>query len=299
MGLTGIVTEATLRLQPVETSRMVVDTERAADVDDCMARMLDDDDRLPILGRVDRLPRERAAASAARCSRRGNHARLDELPAAERADRVAASRRATLLRTPRWMPNGLLNSLSMRAFNELWFRKAPRERRDAIQTITEFFHPLDAVLDWNRDLRIAAASCSTSSSCPTAPKRVVRTVLERLERARCASFLAVLKRFEHDSVGPARRSRCRAGRSRSTSRPAGRGLGELLDGLDELVVEAGGRVYLTKDSRLRAELLPAMYPQLDRWREVRDALDPDHAAAQRHGPPPRPHRRAHAANRVA
>jgi decaprenylphospho-beta-D-ribofuranose 2-oxidase len=57
--------------------------------------------------------------------------------------------------------------------------------------------------------------------------------------------------------------------------PAGmRGLAELLDDLDRLVVEAGGRVYLAKDSRLAPELVPVMYPDLDRLRELRARLDP-------------------------
>ena len=101
----------------------------------------------------------------------------------------------------------------------------------------------------------------------------MRTVLERLSAARCASFLAVLKRFEHDSGGCSA-SRC-AGWTLTLDIPAaGAELGDLLDGLDELVVEAGGRVYLTKDSRSRPELLAGDVPELDRWREVRARLDP-------------------------
>ena len=92
----------------------------------------------------------------------------------------------------------------------------------------------------------------------------MRTTLERLSAARCASFLAVLKRFEHDERRACSASRC-AGWTLALDIPARGGeLGELLDGLDELVADAGGRVYLTKDSRLAPELLPAMYPQLDR-----------------------------------
>jgi decaprenylphospho-beta-D-ribofuranose 2-oxidase len=101
-------------------------------------------------------------------------------------------------------------------------------------------------------------------------------VLERLSAQGCASFLAVLKRFEHDSRAmlgfPA------SGWTLALDVPgSGAALTSFLDGLDDLVVDAGGRVYLTKDARLRPELVPVMYPQLDRWREVRAALDPRHA----------------------
>jgi decaprenylphospho-beta-D-ribofuranose 2-oxidase len=271
MGLTGIVTEATLQLQPVETAHMVVDTERATDLDDCMTRMLDGDDRYRYsVAWIDCL------AGGKRLGRsvltRGNHAPLDRMPDAKRAGaRLFAPR--THLRTPPWLPN-LITPLSTRAFNEMWFRKAPRERRDQIQTITAFFHPLDAVLDWNR-VYGAHGFVQYQFVVPYGAEGVVRTVLERLSAQGCASFLAVLKRFEHDSR--AMLGFPESGWTLALDVPgSGAALTSFLDGLDDLVVEAGGRVYLSKDARLRSELLPVMYPQLDRWRETRAGLDPHH-----------------------
>jgi decaprenylphospho-beta-D-ribofuranose 2-oxidase len=272
MGLTGIITEATIQLQPVETAYVTVDTERAADVDDCMARMLDqDEDYRYSVAWIDCLARGRSLGRSVLT--RGNHASFDELPPRQQARaRVFAPR--ALVTTPKLVPGGLLNAPSIQAFNEMWFHRHPRERRGEVQTLTRFFHPLDGVLGWNR-IYGPRGFLQYQFVVPYGAEAVMRTTLERLSSARCASFLAVLKRFEHASSGllgfPIK------GWTLALDVPAtGAELATLLDELDELVADAGGRVYLTKDSRLEPRLLPLMYPNLDRWREVRARLDAHH-----------------------
>jgi decaprenylphospho-beta-D-ribofuranose 2-oxidase len=159
----------------------------------------------------------------------------------------------------------------VRAFNEVWYRKAPRTTHRSVEGIKPFFFPLDGVRGWNR-VYGSHGFVQYQFVVPFGAERVVRTALERFSAARIPTFVAVLKRFEHDSrslIGfPI------SGWTLALDIPASPALVPLLDGLDELVVEAGGRVYLTKDARLRPELLGAMYPRLDEWRTARAALDP-------------------------
>ena len=271
MGLTGVVLDADIELQPVETALMRVDTERAVDLDDALARMTARDHEYQYsVAWIDLV----ASGSAMGRSvlTRGHHATLDDLPRRKRAGARAFAPR-TLASAPPWVPNGLLNRLSIRAFNEMWFRKAPRDRRDQIQKISSFFHPLDFVHAWNR-LYGSQGFVQYQFAVPFEREDVVRTAVERFSAARVPSFLAVLKRFGAGNSAPL--SFPTPGWTLALDVPARTaGLPGLLDELDELVADARGRIYLAKDSRLRPDLVPAMYPRLGEWRRVQAKVDPD------------------------
>ncbi len=147
MGLTGVITEATLRLLAIETSQMLVDTERAKDLDSCMSLLADERGRYRYsVAWIDGM------ASGPRLGRavltRGDHAKVSDLVGPARIDPLAyrPRKRLSVSIAP---PISLLNPLSLAAFNEMWFRKAPRRRVGRLEPLAAFFHPLDALAGWN------------------------------------------------------------------------------------------------------------------------------------------------------
>ncbi len=269
MGLTGIVLSATVRLRRIASAFLRVDTERADNLDDCMQRMSERDGEYRYSAAwIDSLTT--GAAMGRAVLTRGDFASVDELPPKHRKAPLAYGP-SPKLAAPPWVPEGLLRTSTVRAFNEVWFRKAP-QKHTGYESIPYFFHPLDGVLEWNR-IYGRSGFIQYQFAVPLGAEQTVRDALGKLAAARCPSFLTVLKRFGPANPGPI--SFPIPGWTLTVDVPAALpGLGPLLDGLDERVVEAGGRVYLSKDSRLRPDVLAAMYPRLDEWRTERAALDP-------------------------
>ncbi|NLA34313.1 MAG: FAD-binding oxidoreductase [Actinobacteria bacterium] len=271
MGLTGLVLDATFQMKAIETSRLVVDTDRAPDLDAVMQLMIDgDDDYDYSVAWID------VMATGANMGRsvldRGRFATLDELPAKAQNDPLAFVSNS-LATVPPIIPSGLLNNLTVKAFNELWYRKAPAKRRDSIQTVTQFFHPLDLAQEWNR-VYGPKGFLQWQYVVPDAATEVVRSTIEALAASGAPSFLAVLKRMGAGNAAPL--SFPAKGWTLALDIPVGDpGLGPLLDRLDEEIVAAGGRIYLAKDSRVAARHMPAMYPRLDEWLNNKARIDPN------------------------
>jgi len=277
MGLTGIVVEAELSLIPIETAFILVDTDRTTDLDHTIELMSEGDEGYQYsVAWIDCLTPGRSLGRAVLT--RGNHAPLDSIGGSRRGtngstrDDARRFNPRTRLSAPPWVPPGLLNQASIRAFNEAVYRRAPRKERAALHSIGRFFHPLDGVRDWNR-MYGRRGFLQYQCVVPFGRESTLRTMVERLSTGGCPAFFGVLKRF--GPAGPGHLSFPVPGWTLALDMPVGPpALGPLLDELDGMVVEAGGRVYLAKDSRLRPERLAAMYPRLDEWRAVQSKVDP-------------------------
>ncbi|WP_225803944.1 FAD-binding oxidoreductase [Streptomyces sp. NK15101] len=272
LGLTGVILSATLRLLPVETSLMRVDTERVPDLDELMARFAEDDGRYRYsVARID--PLARGAATGRAVLTRGDHVPYDALPRRHRARRVPLDfRPGRLPAPPPYVPGGLLGRTSLGLFNELWYRRAPRTATGRLRSLPAFFHPLDGIPHRNR-IHGPEGFVRYRFVVPYGQEDTLRRIVRRIADRGCPSFPAVLKRFGAGGPGPL--SFPLPGWALALGLPAGLpGLGRFLDALDEEVAGAGGRVDLAEDSRVRPEALAAMYPRLDEFRALRAALDP-------------------------
>ncbi|MFF1656306.1 FAD-binding protein [Streptomyces sp. NPDC058255] len=270
MGLTGVILTATVQLLPVETSLMSVDTERAADLDDLMARLAATDHHYRYsVAWIDLLAR--GASMGRSVLTRGDHAPLGALPPRARRHPLTF-RPSQFPSAPAFLPEGLLGRTAVGLFNELWYRKAPRARTGELMKISTFFHPLDGVPHWNR-VYGRGGFVQYQFVVGYGREEALRRIVQRISQRGCPSFLAVLKRF--GTGDPGWLSFPMPGWTLALDIPANLpGLGTFLDELDEEVAAADGRVYLAKDARLRPELLAGMYPRLDDFRSLRRESDP-------------------------
>jgi decaprenylphospho-beta-D-ribofuranose 2-oxidase len=270
MGLTGIILRARVQMLPIESSRVRVETERLTNFDAVCEAMssdgADNDYRYSVCW-IDLLA---TGSSMGRgVLTRGEHASAADV----KDDDVLAYDPRLKVPAPGWVPNGLLNKWSIKAFNEVWYRKAPGARHVSIESIPQFFHPLDGVHQWNR-LYGKQGFIQYQFIVPLDRIDVLRAVIETFSSAGVASFLAVLKRMGAQNLAPM--SFPTEGWTLTLDMAAGiQGLPELLAKVDNMVLDAGGRHYLAKDSHVSPTAVRRGYARLDEWMRTRDSMDPN------------------------
>ncbi len=271
MGLTGVIVDATFRLIPIETSRMSVETHRIGHLDDIMARMAESDaDFRYSVAWIDLLATGEQLGRGVLTN--GEHAMPDQLPPGAASDPLAYDGRQLVAVPPVIPAPGVINRLSVAAFNELWYRRARKGRHVGLESIPAYFHPLDLVGGWNR-VYGRSGFLQYQFVVPFGTEDVLRTVIERISAAQLPIFLTVLKRFGAGNRGPL--SFPMGGWTLAIDVATDRaGLAPLLRSLDELVLAAGGRHYLTKDFHMTPAGVRRGYPRLDEWRAVRHRVDP-------------------------
>jgi decaprenylphospho-beta-D-ribofuranose 2-oxidase len=270
MGLTGVVVRARVQLHRCESAYFVVDTDRTEDLDELLGLLTDgsDDEYGYSAAWFDTTTTGVHLGRAVLT--RGSLARVDELPVKMRRDPLAFDA-PQLLTFPDAFPSGLANRLTLKAFSTLWYRKAPRRQRGAIQNITAFYQVLDLFGDWNR-VYGGRGFLQYQFAIPYEATGALREIVARIAASPHASGLNVLKRF--GAANPAPLSFPIPGWTACCDFPIAPGLHRFCDELDELVLAAGGRLYLAKESRASSATIRAGYPRFDEWRKVRDAADP-------------------------
>ncbi len=277
MGLTGVVVEASVRTMPLPSPWVVADTDRTDGLEQTLLLMSGEDRHRYSVAWLDLL------ADGSKMGR-AIVSQADQLPADAVTPRVRGRRSAAagypgtlsrrpVLEVPRSFPGALLRPSGVRAFNALHWSAAPRRERGRPLALAPYFFPLDVIGRWNR-LYGAAGLIQYQFVIPTGAEDALERCLQLIRIRRLPIYLAVFKRMGAAFGGPL--SFPLEGWTLAIDIPAAaEGLSSALGELDELVAGAGGRVYLSKDARLRREALKAMYPQLDRFHAQRARVDPD------------------------
>ncbi len=265
MGLTGHILEVEFGLHRIPSQWIWQESRRIHDIDEFQDALEQSAPEWPYtMGWIDGLARGKSMGRGILMT--GRWADPAEAPI-----RTPKSRFQPRLRFD-W-PEWILNGLTIRLFNELYYRKQWRRRSSGIVSHESFYYPLDAIRSWNR---MYGRRGFTQYQCVLpreAGRGSARRVLEVLTKHGGASFLCVIKDFGQQSVGVL--SFPRPGITLALDIAVRDDTQVLVDALNEQVLQEGGRIYLAKDSFTRREHFETMEKdRLDEFRAIRDRWDP-------------------------
>lgn len=263
MGLTGVILRLALRLRPVESGWIVQRTQAAPDLRSALEGFEAGQDATYSVAWIDCLA---AGPSLGRSLLMlGEHAPRADLPRSRQRHPydTPAKRR---LRVPFDAPRLALNRATVGAFNALYYARGSRRAGPDLVDWDSYFYPLDAILGWNR---IYGRRGFVQFQCvlPLAASEAGLTaLLTATSAAGLGSFLAVLKR-----MGPQESALSfpMEGYTLALDFPASAGALRLLDRLDAITLDHGGRFYLAKDARMSVETLKRSDPRVAAFRAAR------------------------------
>jgi FAD/FMN-containing dehydrogenase len=268
MGLTGTIVEATFKLRPIETGWMRQKTRVANNLDEALRLLQESGEATYSVAWIDCLAR--GAALGRSLIFAAEHATLRDMEALLPWASPQHAAKVGRLSVPLDLPSLTLNRFSVSAFNELYFRAgALKADYPFLVPWDPYFFPLDSIGNWNR---IYGRRGFLQHQCVIPTERasaVLGAILERVSHRGTPSFLAVLKQ-----LGPSNGdlSFPLEGFTLTLDLPVSDPVFPLLDELDQWVVEAGGRLYLAKDARQSPETFEAGYPELARFKSIRQAI---------------------------
>jgi decaprenylphospho-beta-D-ribofuranose 2-oxidase len=268
MGLLGVILRATLRLRKVESAYFRQKAIAVGDLAEMLAVLEEYDALYPYsVATVD------VVARGARLGRGvvafGDHASRAELPARHAAEPLRVGG-APLLNVPFELPQLSLNPLTLRVLNAVIV--ASQRYKSEYGHYQGFFYPLDILGEWYRAYGKRGFTQYQFVIPFDDGLRKMRAILDAVFAAGELPFLNVLKRLGKQSGGLL--SFPTEGYTFAIDFPVRPGTVRVLQRLDAMVREAGGRIYLGKDSYLRAPDFRAMYPELDRWLAIKARYDP-------------------------
>ena len=265
MGLLGHILEVELVMKRIPTAWVRMESERVANIDEFLTALDRTAATSPMtMGWID-------------CLSRGTQTGRGLLMAgdwatAEQAG-TAQPKPPTERSLPVQLPNWALNPWSARAFNALYYRKQLRHRIERTVSPEPFFYPLDAILHWNRAYGSRGMTQYQCVIPRAAGAPAVREFLTVLASLGCASPLCVIKDCGPEGKGML--SFPLEGTSIAVDIAVIPEIQRVIDRLNEFVIAAGGRIYMTKDRFTRADHFRAMEPRLDAFLAVREKWDPE------------------------